>query len=251
MSVSVNGWSLIASYSDPLLGWYVIPGTKQKIQLRKSVAPIFLAFATEWNKLVSPIDNPKRPDCWGFQPRPIAGTNMPSNHFSGTAADFCATRFPQHAYKATAKQRATIHALLVKYEVLEWGGDWSAHYIDEMHVQLKQSDAGDGTQVVSQADVDHVITKLRINPDGTIRPLPTHKPTPSPLPVSAAKEHAMYLVQHPSTNRMYKVADGKIVLCSVAAATNIYPQVGPKGILYYKADTEEWNRLISAFVLVE
>lgn len=69
--------------------------------------------------------------CWGYANRPIAGTNIPSNHSRGTALDINA---PENGYGDTTPAFPTIIIREVWNECgWEWGGDWSNH--DGMHVE--------------------------------------------------------------------------------------------------------------------
>lgn len=150
-------WPSIDSYNDLMLGNYLIPGTRVSLLLYRPSAPIFVAFAAEYNVLVEALDHVPN-DNYGFEPRNIAGTNTPSKHHKGTAIDLAATRFPSHTSRMTNAQLNTMHRLISKYKVLEWGGDWSLIFLDQMHIQLKQNP--NGSDAVSQADVQAAIKKL-------------------------------------------------------------------------------------------
>lgn len=169
MPVTADGWPSIANYTDPRLGVYRVPGTTAELQLLREAAPIFVAYAAEWNRLVNTLEGVGF--VGGFDPRTIAGSSTLSSHASATAIDLGATRFPQHADRMTSAQKAAVHRLLVKYEVLEWGGDWSPSYLDQMHTQLRQS-SPPGRQVVSSADVARVIAKLGLSAASLSGPAP-------------------------------------------------------------------------------
>lgn len=80
--------------------------------------------------------------CWGHNYRPVTSGGSLSNHASGTAIDINA---PDHPYGRagtfTAKQAATIRAILRAHDdVVRWGGDYSGSK-DEMHFEINASAA--------------------------------------------------------------------------------------------------------------
>ena len=91
---SSNGWPASKDAAEIGIKSYPIPGTSIKIRLAEKVAPLLIALAADWHKLVEPIDAGTL-DSWGYAFRPIRGqTETLSNHSSGTAIDFSANAHP-------------------------------------------------------------------------------------------------------------------------------------------------------------
>ena len=132
---SSNGWP--ASKDPAVIGVksYPIPGTSIKIRLAEKVAPLLIALAADWHKLVEPIDVGTL-DTWGYAFRPIRGqTEKLSNHSSATAIDFSANAHPLgKADTFTLEQCKTIRALVKKYGC-GWGGDYKKR-LDSMHIEI-------------------------------------------------------------------------------------------------------------------
>lgn len=132
---SSNGWP--ASKDPAVIGVksYPIPGTSIKIRLAEKVAPLLVALAAEWHKLIEPIDAGTL-DTWGFAFRPIRGqTETLSNHSSGTAIDFSANAHPLGQRNTfNNEQEVIIRQIVAKYGC-KWGGDYK-NRADEMHVEI-------------------------------------------------------------------------------------------------------------------
>lgn len=175
MVATINGWEGISSASSPLLATGTVPGTSKRLTLRRDVLPLFLAFYADWNRTVLPLDGHPL-DGWAYrEARTGAGL---SNHSSGTAADAnYDSLLADHQRHMTPSQIAAVHALLDKYvdshgrRVFGWGGDWRVGvYCDEMHLELAQASAiGAQGRATTTADVQAVISRLGINPDGTTK----------------------------------------------------------------------------------
>jgi hypothetical protein len=211
MPNSINGWPVLEPTS-PKLVTRTIPGTTRKIRMRDDVIPLFLAFAAEYHKTIAPIDQGTLDD-WGYAYRTSRLSSAWSDHSSGTAFDLNATAEgrqgtgPLAWWKGVSRYiKAT--RLKAKYGILIWGGakDLGGDYgnpanYDWMHWALKP-----GTNV---ADVSAKIKALRIQPDGTIKPLPV-APTAKPvIHVSkvqpAAKNGEVLLLQKALTDEgLYK-----------------------------------------------
>jgi len=124
-----NNYSLIASY---------IIARDVKISLRKGdVSVVLLHFARWYDQNIEPLT---KTDTGGYNPKNIEGTNVLSNHASGTAADLRWNKHPMGKKGTfTAAQAKKIRAQLKFYEgVIRWGGDYSGR-IDEMHYEINKN----------------------------------------------------------------------------------------------------------------
>jgi hypothetical protein len=133
--ISSNGWPASRDKAEIKIKAYLIPGTSIKLQCAEDVAPLLIGFATEFHKLIEPIDGVSLDD-WGYCFRMIRGsTENLSNHSSGTAIDLNATK---HALGKVgtfpADKVPMIRALAKKYS-LTWGGDYRNRK-DEMHFEV-------------------------------------------------------------------------------------------------------------------
>lgn len=134
MSTSQNGYksrdsSLIASYT-------VVRDVK--LSLRKGdVSVVLLHFARWYDKNIEPLT---KEDTGGYNPRHIEGSNVDSNHASGTAEDL---RWQKHVRGKkntfTATQKKKIHEQLKFYEgVIRWGEDYVSAPTDGMHYEINK-----------------------------------------------------------------------------------------------------------------
>ncbi|CAB4173510.1 hypothetical protein UFOVP1183_49 [uncultured Caudovirales phage] len=172
MATSINGW-VVLEPTDPHLVTRVIPGTTRKLRMRDDVLPLFLALAAEYHRTIAKIDTGTLDD-WGYAHRIANASTKWSDHSSGTAMDLNATgegrqgTGPFAWWKTTTRYlRAT--ALKKKYAVVIWGGAASlgGDYVqsanwDWMHWAIRPG--------VNVTAVKAQILKMKINPDGTIRP---------------------------------------------------------------------------------
>lgn len=150
MAESQNGWNLIGA-SD--LDNSAFPGTKivpvPGVQAG-DVATILHYVGSEFNKHVEKLYNP---GCWGWNaPTKIPGSNIYSNHCSGTAIDLNA---PDHPWRVkgtyTPPQRQEIRKILTFCDgVVSWGGDWQ-NSTDEMHFEID----------ATEDEVRRLATKIR------------------------------------------------------------------------------------------
>ena len=217
MATSLNGWVAIPNSTDYRLAWGLIPGTKHRILCRKEALPVFLAFLADVNKKVIPLD-PGPVDGWEY--RQAHAANGLSDHSSGTAVDF---RYDvlkaDEQTHMTLAQHAEMHKLMDKYvtskgkRIFGWGGDWTpGKYEDEMHVELIQYwSPGAQNADCTLADVENVIKRLGIKPDGTISLI--HKITKplKPAPVPPAKPVvSLRNVQPGLTNAQVKIVQGAL-----------------------------------------
>jgi hypothetical protein len=150
-----------------------VPGTKKKVTLQADVLPLFLALLADIHKTVVAIDTPGALGPDGYELRDARMSSGISNHGSGTACDVRYDLMKADRKKhLTDAQTAACHKLLNKYvdsngrRIFGWGGDWKA--IDEMHWEIAQSWAvGAHGRKTTMQDVKNVITRLKIQPDGT------------------------------------------------------------------------------------
>jgi hypothetical protein len=158
MERSQNGW--IASKDRNAIGVksFTIPGTEIKIALNEKCAPILLAFASEFNKKVEPIEGGQL-DEWGYAYRAIRGrTTGLSNHASGTAIDLNATKHPLgKADTFTKPQQKIIRKLCTKYR-LGAGMDYKSRP-DDMHFEI----------IDTPEKVTKLIAELGLTKNGTFK----------------------------------------------------------------------------------
>jgi hypothetical protein len=149
--VSFNGWPASKDRSEIGIKSYTVPGTTVKLACAEKVAPLLIAFAADFHKLIEPIDAGSLDD-WGYCYRMIRGsTDKLSNHSSGTALDLNATQHPLgKAATFDAAKVPMIQALAKKYG-LKWGGDY-VNRKDEMHFEI----------ALDAAKVAALITKLEL-----------------------------------------------------------------------------------------
>ena len=149
---SQNGWPALTSAPAYKLQWIigrVLPG---------DVATIFEYLGKRFDGEVERISrDPKTglpTDSWGWAYRDIRGATTLSNHASGTAVDFNATKHPLGKTGTfTAAQVKTIRAILADLGgVVRWGGDYTGRK-DEMHFEIN----------ANAAKVALVAAKIRAN----------------------------------------------------------------------------------------
>lgn len=139
MPNSQNGWPAVDSSRVKV---WRIPGTERLVTLEKDNAGFLLTdFAAWFHRNIEPIDSPPLDD-WGYNPRRIAGTNVWSNHASGTAIDLNAIRHPQgKANTFTRDEQIAIRNRLAWYEgCIRWGGDYRTT-VDDMHFEINRDAA--------------------------------------------------------------------------------------------------------------
>lgn len=146
---SQNGWPLI---NTSKLDNTPIPGTNVKPVpglLKGDVAWLLRWVGAEFNKKVDPLITP---GCWGWNaPKPIPGSDIYSNHCSGTAIDLNAPHFPWTIKSMSARQREQCRKIVNRTEgVVAWGGDFTT-ITDEMHFEINGS----------SQDVARIVKKLK------------------------------------------------------------------------------------------
>lgn len=139
MTTSQNGWPLLQAGSDKLYRW-VIPaktGTFELTLRNGSAGFLLVHFLLWWAEVLEPLAG-KLLDDWGWASRPVRGSaTVWSNHYSGTAADANATRWPMGTRLMKAWMVARIHARLLMYRgALRWGGDYHNGRPDQMHTEI-------------------------------------------------------------------------------------------------------------------
>lgn len=128
----------VENWGSPQIGTYLIPGTAVKLTMRKEIAPLLVAYARDFNATVEPL---RVGWCWGFDPKPIEGTHVWSNHAWGGALDLNAPAHPMgKANTFTPAKRAAIDKLLTKYSfqgkrLLRSGKDYKGRK-DDMHIEI-------------------------------------------------------------------------------------------------------------------
>ena len=135
MTTSYNGYPASSDPNEIGIKSYTIEGTHRKIRCAQSVGLLLAGFASEFHKLVEPIDVGTFDD-WGYAYRMVRGSSDKlSCHSSGTAIDLDATKHPLgKSGTFTKPQEVTVRALAKKYG-LKWGGDFTTRK-DEMHFEV-------------------------------------------------------------------------------------------------------------------
>lgn len=131
---SQNGWSTIDGSNldkSPIPGTSVVPVPGLRTG---DVATVLLHVGKLFNETVAEVYNP---GCWGYAaPIPIPGTNIISNHGSGTAIDLNAPSFPWKLRRMTPAQRKACRSIVDSLGgVVAWGGDFTT-FVDEMHFEI-------------------------------------------------------------------------------------------------------------------
>lgn len=142
---SYNGWSASPNLAiRPLVvsGESFSPGIRDD----DDVFTVLQHLALQLDERVEPIVRADwhQADDWGFNYRPTTGGGSLSNHASGTAIDYNATRHPYNVAASanfTSAQIREIHKILNEIvddsdaRVLAWGGDYQSHP-DAMHFEV-------------------------------------------------------------------------------------------------------------------
>jgi hypothetical protein len=163
--LTIKGWPVIPRGTDPKLKWFTVPGTDRKLLLRKDVGPYLVAFASEYHSQIAPIDEGTMDD-WSWSPvRKGRASVRVSDHCGGVAIDLNATKEGSQSrsnvwWKKHPVKAMRMRALLKKYRLLEWGGDYKKFY-DPMHITIHTPDV---------KLVKSEMAKLGILPSGKIKP---------------------------------------------------------------------------------
>jgi hypothetical protein len=162
MAVSGNGWPVSPVQSELGIETMMIGGVPFPVRGGK-VREALEYVATQVHNRVEKANATY--GCWGYSYR--MNVNSPgswSNHASGTAIDFNATRHPNGVPTAatfSAAQIAEIHAILAEVGgVVRWGGDYSGTP-DAMHFEIN----------VGPEALDVAIETNEIPTNGEIKPI--------------------------------------------------------------------------------
>ena len=180
MPTSINGWPVLGSppWDDKRLTRLAIPGTPCVFYGRRSVARLFVAIALDYHATIHPLVNRGDVDAYDYRSANASTTGAWSDHSSGTAMDVRASaegaQGPSMYAWWNGKKAAAARVILQRYEIIMWGGPVAlggsyslAKNWDFMHWALKPE--------TSQADVDAMIAKLNIGPDGQRGKLTAHQ----------------------------------------------------------------------------
>jgi hypothetical protein len=147
MSTSQNHWPALdtAGRQEQFLHTWVIPAKNGEfgLRLRNGSAGFLLAhLALYLAEHVEDATLPGVPDDWGYAFRPVRGHSTTlSNHSSGTAMDFNATRHPlgrQGTWAGVAVRKIRGRLAWRAYNgCIRWGGDYHNRK-DEMHFEINK-----------------------------------------------------------------------------------------------------------------
>jgi hypothetical protein len=133
MAKSQNGWPV--DESGTLQDRTLIEGVKFPNGVR--AGDVRVIFEHLVHRLHTEVERIIPGACWGWFVKTIEGSTSISNHASGTAVDFNATRHPLGVPNTfTSKQQAKIRAILADLDgVVRWGGDYTGRP-DDMHFEI-------------------------------------------------------------------------------------------------------------------
>lgn len=142
MATSQNGFTASPDPSAIGVQRMTVPGTDVKLNVRGGdIGRRLMEMARWWQENVEPL---KPGECHGWVFRPIAGTNVLSNHASGTAIDLNAPQHPQGARGTVPGHlRDDISAKAASLG-LRWGGNFTGSSVDEMHFEVLRGGGGGG-----------------------------------------------------------------------------------------------------------
>lgn len=150
MPTSQNGWP---ANDVSRTQSYKIPGSSRAVRLVKGPAGQLLVLVAAWiHSHVEAIDTGELDD-WGYAERTIRGSSTTlSNHASGTALDFNATRHPLGTSgNWSAAHKAAINGVLNKLGgTVRWGENYSGRK-DPMHFEINVNDDAAGLRKINAA----------------------------------------------------------------------------------------------------
>lgn len=164
MALTIHGWPVLKDWSDQRLRQFKIPGTTRNMTLRGDVGPYLVAFASEYHKLIAPLDKGTFDD-WSYTvPRLGRASSSISDHSGGVAIDLNATKEGAQSQSNVTWWKHPVRAarlarLRRKYHLLEWGGSYTKFY-DPMHWTFKYG--------VSPTQVKAEMKRLGIDKNGRI-----------------------------------------------------------------------------------
>lgn len=167
MAVSRNDWDIIDSYSSSRL----VPLRWITGKVRSGDAHTILdALGERFNREVEPII---RSESWGYAQRDVRGNKgIVSEHNTGTAVDFNATKHPIGKRNTfSAAKQAKIRQIVRDFDgAIRWGGEWQR--ADDMHFEL----------IGGVKKLKQVADKLKAGskPTGDVKPTSPSKPVPMP-----------------------------------------------------------------------
>jgi len=139
METSYNGWPASKDQKEIGVKSFLVEGTALKIRCAKKVAPLLIGFASQFNKVIEPLEGSTFDD-WGYAYRDVRGVKGKlSNHSSGTAIDLNAIKHPLGKVGTFEALKVPMLKALAKKYGLIWGGDWTRK--DEMHFEIGISPA--------------------------------------------------------------------------------------------------------------
>ena len=140
METSYNGWPASKEQAEIGVKAFPVEGTALKIRCSEKVAPLLIGFASEFNKLIEPLDGSTFDD-WGYCYREVRGVpGKLSNHSSGTAIDLNATKHALGKVGTYEASKVPMIRALAKQYGLVWGGDYRNRK-DEMHFEIGINEA--------------------------------------------------------------------------------------------------------------
>jgi hypothetical protein len=133
MAKSQNGWTV--DESGALQDRSLIEGVKFPNGVRAGDVAVIFGYLV--GRLHREVERVIPGACWGWFVKTIEGSTVVSNHASGTAIDYNATRHPIGVRNTfSSKQQARIRAILVDLDgVVRWGGDYTGRP-DDMHFEI-------------------------------------------------------------------------------------------------------------------
>jgi len=137
---SQNGW-IAGTRAELGIQNYQVPGSNRYISCNPLVAPILIEFAAWFHKYIEKIDVGQYDD-WGYAtPVVIPGSNVISNHGSGTAEDLNSTR---HPWKSVKSGFSKLQEIRIRWKCRQLGIRWGFDYTgwkDPMHYEIIETPA--------------------------------------------------------------------------------------------------------------
>jgi len=175
----LNGWPGVKPALAAIkMRTLTIPGTARRVTVLRSAAPAFAAFLADWHRLMPKrlnLNDGGASGCGGYNYRPARSGAGLSCHSGGVAVDcrwdILKADGKKHMTPAELKVLDQILATYVTtdgHRIFGSGAYWTT--VDEMHTELSDHWEKGAKRRTTQADVDNVIKRLKIDKDGK-RPL--------------------------------------------------------------------------------